>query len=161
MKEQDSPVAKSEMLIRKPVKEVFEALVNPDITSRFWFTKGSDRLEPGKSVTWEWEQFDLIANITVLEVMEDTMISFQWPADEEGFDERTVIISFEPRPTETTLVRVVESGFDKDDEHLIETIAGQTGGWALVLSALKAWLEHDIILKVIEDHISEEHVSAE
>ncbi len=29
------------MLIRKPVAEVFEAFVNPDITSKFWFTKGS------------------------------------------------------------------------------------------------------------------------
>ena len=32
--------AKAEMLIRKPVAEVFEAFINPDITSKFWFTKG-------------------------------------------------------------------------------------------------------------------------
>ena len=41
-------IAKAEMLIRKPVAEVFEAFVNPDITSKFWFTKGSGRLEAGK-----------------------------------------------------------------------------------------------------------------
>jgi uncharacterized protein YndB with AHSA1/START domain len=29
------PVAKTGMLIRKPVEEVFEAIVNPEITSRF------------------------------------------------------------------------------------------------------------------------------
>ena len=39
--------AKAEMLIRKPVAEVFEAFVDPAITSRFWFTRGSGRLEPG------------------------------------------------------------------------------------------------------------------
>ena len=33
------------MLIRKPVAEVFEAFVDPDITAKFWFTKGSGRLE--------------------------------------------------------------------------------------------------------------------
>ena len=44
----DFPVAKAEMLIRRPVTEVFEAFVNPAITSRFWFTKGSGRLEPGR-----------------------------------------------------------------------------------------------------------------
>lgn len=31
------------MLICKPVAEVFEAFVNPAITARFWFTKGSVR----------------------------------------------------------------------------------------------------------------------
>jgi uncharacterized protein YndB with AHSA1/START domain len=35
---------KAEMLIRKPVAEVFEAFINPEITSKFWFTSGSGRL---------------------------------------------------------------------------------------------------------------------
>jgi uncharacterized protein YndB with AHSA1/START domain len=47
-----APVAVAEMLIRRPVAEVFEAFVNPDITSRFWFTKGSGRPESGKR-SWE------------------------------------------------------------------------------------------------------------
>jgi uncharacterized protein YndB with AHSA1/START domain len=42
-----TPVAKAEMLIRKPVAEVFEAFIDPAITTKFWFTKGSGRLEPG------------------------------------------------------------------------------------------------------------------
>jgi uncharacterized protein YndB with AHSA1/START domain len=46
------PVAKAQMLIRKPVAQVFEALVDPAITSRFWFSKGSGRLEAGKHVRW-------------------------------------------------------------------------------------------------------------
>jgi catechol 2,3-dioxygenase-like lactoylglutathione lyase family enzyme len=33
------------MLIRKPAAEVFEAFVDPDVTTHFWFTKGSGRLE--------------------------------------------------------------------------------------------------------------------
>jgi uncharacterized protein YndB with AHSA1/START domain len=32
MNENSYPVVKSEMLIRKPVNEVFEAMVNPEIT---------------------------------------------------------------------------------------------------------------------------------
>jgi uncharacterized protein YndB with AHSA1/START domain len=38
-----TPMATAEMLIRRPVPEVFEAFVNPAITSKFWFTKGSGR----------------------------------------------------------------------------------------------------------------------
>ena len=45
------PVAKAEMLIRKPVAEMFKAFVNPTITSKFWFTKGNGRLKAGKKVT--------------------------------------------------------------------------------------------------------------
>jgi uncharacterized protein YndB with AHSA1/START domain len=51
------PVAKAEMLIRKPVAEVFEAFVNPDVTSKFWFTKGSGKLEAGSQVRWDWEMY--------------------------------------------------------------------------------------------------------
>ena len=40
-----APIAKAEMLIRKPVAEVFEAFVDPEITRKFWF---SGRLEAGK-----------------------------------------------------------------------------------------------------------------
>ena len=43
-----APIAKAEMLIRKPVAEVFEAFVDRDITRRFWFTKSTERLEAGK-----------------------------------------------------------------------------------------------------------------
>jgi uncharacterized protein YndB with AHSA1/START domain len=48
--------SKAEMLIRKPVAEVFEAFVNPDITSKFWFTGSSGRLAAGKQVQWDWER---------------------------------------------------------------------------------------------------------
>jgi hypothetical protein len=54
---QHVPIAETAMLIRKPVSEVFEAFVNPAITSKFWFTKGSGRLEAGKQVRWDWEMY--------------------------------------------------------------------------------------------------------
>ena len=32
------PVAKSEMVIRRPVGEVFNAIVDPAVTTKFWFS---------------------------------------------------------------------------------------------------------------------------
>lgn len=52
------PVAKTGMLIRKPVADVFEAFMDPNITSKFWFTSGSGRLEAGKQTTWKWEMYN-------------------------------------------------------------------------------------------------------
>ena len=46
------------MLIRKPVKEVFEAIINPEITTKFWFTKSSGRLDENKKVEWVWEMYN-------------------------------------------------------------------------------------------------------
>src|SRR5689334_11601665 len=57
------PIAKAELMIRKPAAEVFEAFVNPAITSRFWFTQGSGRLEPGRQARWEWEMYGVSATV--------------------------------------------------------------------------------------------------
>lgn len=40
-------VAKAEMLIRRPIAEVFEAFVDPAITARFWFSRGDAASKPG------------------------------------------------------------------------------------------------------------------
>ncbi|KAF0818165.1 Ligand-binding SRPBCC domain protein family [Bacillus sp. ZZV12-4809] len=49
--------SKVEMLIRKPVHEVFEAFIDPSITTKFWFTKSSGRLEEGKRFRWDWKMY--------------------------------------------------------------------------------------------------------
>jgi uncharacterized protein YndB with AHSA1/START domain len=46
------PFSRTGMLIRRPAAEVFEALVNPDITTNFWFTRSSGRLEQGQQTEW-------------------------------------------------------------------------------------------------------------
>lgn len=48
------PISKTGMLIRKPVAQVFEAFVSPEITTKFWFTKSSGRHEAGGKIEWEW-----------------------------------------------------------------------------------------------------------
>ena len=47
-----NPIAKATMLIRRPVATVFEAFVNPEVTTRFWFIKSSGRLEERGENVW-------------------------------------------------------------------------------------------------------------
>jgi uncharacterized protein YndB with AHSA1/START domain len=42
---QQLPVMNTGMLIRKPVADMFEAFIDPDVTTKFWFTKSCSRLE--------------------------------------------------------------------------------------------------------------------
>ena len=57
------PIVKTGMLIRKPVADVFEAFVDPDVTTKFWFTKSSGRLEAGKQVRWGLDEHDVRLNL--------------------------------------------------------------------------------------------------
>mgnify|MGYP003527745505 CR=1 FL=1 len=49
------PVARAEMLIRRPPSDVYRAFVDPAETSNFWFTRGSASLRQGEKVKWYWD----------------------------------------------------------------------------------------------------------
>ncbi len=144
----NTPVAKTEMLIRRPVAEVFEAFVDPAITSKFWFSKGSDRLEAGKKVRWEWEMFGFSEQVSVKALEPNRRILIEWPGHGTT---NTVEWLFTPRPDDTTLVAITESGFAENDDELVKKVADSTGGFNLVLAGLKAYLEHDVLLNLVAD----------
>ena len=143
-----SPIAKAKMLIRRPVADVFEAIVDPRITSRFWFTKGSGKLEPGKRVQWDWEMYGVSAKVSVKDVDENRRIAFDWGDDEET---TTVEFRFVPLGDDTTYLQVTETGLSGDGDALVARVAGSTGGFTIALCALKALLEHDVVLTVVRD----------
>jgi uncharacterized protein YndB with AHSA1/START domain len=98
---QKAPVAKTQMLIRKPVAEVFEAFVNPAITTKFWFKKSSGRLEPGKEIRWDWEMYGVSARVTVKAVAPNKRILIEWDDPPCPVEWR-----FTARPDDTTLVTI-------------------------------------------------------
>lgn len=145
-------VAKAEMLIRKPVAEVFAAFIDPAITAKFWFTKGSGKLEPGARVRWDWEMYGVSTQVDVKEVEEDERILVVWDVDEAP---TTVEWRFLPRPDNTTFVSITNTGFHGDDDAVAAQALDSTGGFALVLAGLKALLEHDISLNLVADRFPE------
>jgi uncharacterized protein YndB with AHSA1/START domain len=151
------PVAKAAMLIRKPVADVFEAFVNPDITSQFWFTKGSGRLEAGKQVQWDWEMYGFSIQITVKSLEPNKRILIEWP----GYGSpSTVEWIFTPWKEGTTFVSITNSGLSGDGDQLVKQAIDSTGGFSWVLAGLKALLEHNVRLNVVADRFPkglEEH----
>ncbi|SRR6266436_2543264 len=142
------PVAKAEMLIRKPVAEVFEAFINPEITTRFWFTKSSGRLDAGKQVTWTWEMYNASSQVTVREVEQNKRILIEW----SGYGSpNTVEWIFTPYGNDATFVSITNAGFSGDGDELVKQALASTGGFTIVLAGLKAFLEHGIILNLILD----------
>jgi uncharacterized protein YndB with AHSA1/START domain len=144
------PVAKATMLIRRPVAEVFEAFIDPAITSKFWFTKGSGRLDAGKRIRWDWEMFGVSAEVGVKAIEANKRILIEWSSS--GDNKTTVEWLFTPRADNTTFVTITESGFNGDGDEVVQKAIGSQGGFTFLLSGLKAFLEHNIDLNLSADH---------
>jgi uncharacterized protein YndB with AHSA1/START domain len=142
------PVAKTGMLIRKPIADVFEAFVNPDITTRFWFTKSSGRLEAGRQVQWEWEMYGLSIAVSVKALEPNRGLVIEWPGDPVA---TTVEWEFTPVGDGATFVSITNAGFGGNGDQLVRQATNSTSGFSLVLAGLKALLEHDIELHLVAD----------
>ena len=142
------PVMKTGMLIRRPVADVFEAFVNPDITTKFWFTRSSGRLDIGKRVQWDWEMYGISIAVTAKAIEPGRRIVIEWP----GYSGPTVVEwSFTPHRDNMTFVRITEEGFRGDGDELVKQVTDSTQGFTLVLAGLKALLEHEIELNLVAD----------
>lgn len=142
------PVARAEMLIRRPIGEVFEAFVDPNITSKFWFTKGSGRLEAGKRVEWAWEMYGVSSHADVKVVEKNRRILVEW----SGYDVTTTVEwIFTPRGDDQTFVSITHSGFVGDADKVLKQVVESTEGFTIALAGLKALYEHGVCLGLVAD----------
>lgn len=151
-----APAAKAEMLIRRPVEEVFEAFVEPAVTTRFWFTKSSGRLEAGKRVRWDWEMYGVSTDVHVKEIEENRRILIEWEA---SYGYTPVEWTFTRRVDNETFVTVTNTGFQGDGDDIVKQAIGSTEGFTIVLCGLKALLEHNIVLNLVSDKAPDAHVN--
>jgi len=140
--------SKTEMLVRKPVAEVFEAFVDPGIPTQFWFTKSSGRLEAGKRVTWEWEMYGVSTEVLVRDIEKDRRILIEW-SGYKGHE--TVEWTFEPHGKAATFVRITNSGFKGSDDEIVAQALDSKGGFTWLLAGLKAFLEFGVKLNLTAD----------
>jgi uncharacterized protein YndB with AHSA1/START domain len=144
----DLIVAKAELLIRRPISEVFEAFVDPQVTTRFWFTRSTGRLEPGSHVQWNWDMYGVSAEVDVKEVEPRKRIAIEWSGT---YGLTRVEWHFTAHGDDATFVSVTNRGFHGDLESAAEQAVGSTEGFSLVLAGCKAWLEHGIQLNLVAD----------
>ncbi|HRN33771.1 MAG TPA: SRPBCC family protein [Saprospiraceae bacterium] len=145
------PTVETQMLIRKPVSLVFQAILDPTITTNFWFTKSNGKLEVGKTVKWEWEMYGVSSNVLTKEIIPNKLISTEW-----GDPATTVDYEFTELTDETTYVVIKNYGFKETGDDLIQAVQDNTGGFTTVLDGMKAYLEHNIKLNLIADKFPKE-----
>jgi uncharacterized protein YndB with AHSA1/START domain len=142
------PVVTTGMLIRRPAHEVYEAFADPAVTTQFWFTKSSGRLESGARVRWDWEMFDQHTYVTVKEAEVDRRLLVEWDPDQPS----TVEFTFTPEGDDATYVVITESGLAGTGDEIVAHLVDSASGFSKILAALKALLEHGIALNVVADH---------
>lgn len=147
MKDTTSYFAEAAMLIRKPVAEVFNAFIDPEITSRFWFTKGSGKLKEGEKVEWTWSRHDFTIPVKVVSLKQNLSIVIQWGDDEDAI----VKWDFEEFGNDQTFVTITSTGFKGTTDEIINQVRDSTGGFTWVVAGLKAIMEHDIELNLVAD----------
>ena len=140
------PLVECQMMIRKHISAVFQAFIDPIITTKFWFTKSSGQLEKGKTVTWEWEMYNVSAVVNVIDIVPDKKITINW-----GSPITTVDFEFSELSAESTYLVIRNYGFHQNGNELIKAINDNTGGFTTVLDGLKAYLEFGIELNLVRD----------
>ncbi|GAA5631530.1 hypothetical protein Acal02_02166 [Acinetobacter calcoaceticus] len=136
----------TQMMIRKPVSKVFEAFIDPQITSKFWFSSSTGKLEQGHTVTWTWEKYQVSTKVMVTKIIENELIQIQW-----GEPSSTVNFRFEKINETQTYLRIQNYNIALQGDELIAFIIDSTGGFTTVLDSLKAYLEHDLQLNLVHD----------
>ena len=144
------PAVNVGMLIRRSPHAVFEAMADPAITTRFWYTKSSGRMIEGAKLLWEWEMYGVSGHVWVLEVEPDRRIRFNSETDDPEHP-TTVEFRFTPYQEDKTYVRITEAGFTGDADTKVARALDSTAGYSFLLSSLKATLEYDIALGLTGD----------
>jgi uncharacterized protein YndB with AHSA1/START domain len=142
----NTPTATAQMMIRKPVSEVFKALTDPEITTQFWFTKSSGRVEKGKTLTWHWEMYGASGEVRVLDLIPNEQISIEW-----GNPSTRVDFIFTPLAEDKTYVVIKNYGFKLEGKELIAAMLDSNSGFTTLLDNMKACLEHNLKLNLVAD----------
>lgn len=129
--------------IQKPPHEVFEAIIDPKQMTRYFISESTGIMEEGKLLIWRFPEFDEDAPVKVGAIDKDKRITFSWEVNGRA---HTVEISLEAINHDSTVVRITETGGERNDEGIL-WLMQNTEGWTNFLACLKAWIEYGINLR--------------
>ena len=134
--------------VSRPPAEVYEAVADPGILSRYFTTGGAvGRMEAGATVQWEFSDFPGAFPVEVIEAKSPERIAFDWPRADAKEESTRVTFKFEPVDGgQRTKVSVSENGWPDDDAGRAASYKNCMG-WAQMLAALKTWVEYGINLR--------------
>ncbi|WP_263118614.1 SRPBCC domain-containing protein [Cellulomonas sp. RIT-PI-Y] len=136
--------------IGRPVQQVYEAVADPAQLSRYFTTGGArGRLVAGETVTWAFHDFPGDVPVHVVEADAPHRIVVRWGSEEAADGSGYTVTTFEFEPVDggtRTLLTISESSWRATPSGATSAF-GNCEGWTSMLNALKAWLEHGVVLR--------------
>ncbi len=147
----DTISAKAESIVRAAPIEVFNAFVDAEKMSQFWFTRRDEGLQEGRTVSWfiGADKNAYAIEVSVKEIKEPELIRIYWQSGEHSTQ---VLWQIQGKNNGHSILTIEESGFKGSDDEIIAKALDSTGGFNQVIIALKAYLEHNAIINVVTDH---------
>jgi uncharacterized protein YndB with AHSA1/START domain len=129
--------------VLKPVREVFQAIVDPDKLSKYFVSSASAPLAAGQRVTWTFADVggELAPEIEAVE--HDKRIVFAWTASGQ---KARVEIELAPYDERSTKIHIVESAFPMNEEG-VQRALEQAKGWTDFVDCMRAYLEFGVRLR--------------
>lgn len=137
--------AGSEQLVRRPVRDVFAAFVEPRFLVKFWLAAASGPLEPGRKIRWEFKVEGAADEVEVLALEPDRRILLRWS------NGTMTEWKFTARADNETIVRIEQSGFAGKPGEIAAAALDATQGYTIVLCGLKILLESDRAVQLVAD----------
>ncbi len=128
--------------IARPVAEVFDAIVDPAKMTQYFISRGSARITPGASLTWEWSDVGAKLDVQVVQFEPNAKVAFVWSAT--GTRTKVTLQLLADGPA-TKLV-ATEAPFPLTEDGALRAMQ-QTRGWTDFCCCLKAYLQHRIDLR--------------
>jgi uncharacterized protein YndB with AHSA1/START domain len=128
--------------LQRTADVIFEAIVDPDKMSNYFISKSTGRMEEGKTLTWNFPEFEAGFPVRIGTIEQDHVIAYSWDVD--GRD-HLCTITLKPEADGSTVVAVTEKAITGTGN--IAWLQGNTEGWANFLACLKAYLEYGINLR--------------
>jgi uncharacterized protein YndB with AHSA1/START domain len=135
-----------QLKIRKPVAEVFDAVVDPKKLAGYFVKEASGPMVAGQTVMWSFPEFEGSFPVEVDEVVADERIVLRWDAD-AGRGKTRIEMVFKPmEDPANTMVQISESGWVNDEAGL-KASHGNAAGWMHMMMGLKGSLEYGVNLR--------------
>ena len=144
--------AKAQTIVRASPGAIYNAFVQADIMSKFWFARRDQELVEGETVYWYvGHSKDAFAiEVRVKELIFPEKIVIEW-GDGQTFTQ--VLWRIESSGNGKSNLFIEESGFSGTKEEIVTSALDSTGGFNQVIIALKALLEHESIINVVDDQL--------
>lgn len=130
--------------INKPVAEVFQAVVKPEMLNKYFTLAAQGELKAGTTVFWNWSDMEKGLDVKVNSVIKNEKVELTWSSI-AGYDTK-IVFSFKSLEGNSTLLMIEESGWNADQKSL-DASYDHCSGWENMATGLKAYLQYGIDLR--------------